>query len=305
MGHVQKSSKDILQTVQNLFKRNVSHDTSFRAHFGVPISVCAQTWNLIGSSGLLPSGAQPKHLLWALNFLKVYTTEEVHSTICGASRPTFRKWIWKFVKLISSLKIVRKSIHFILIFNMSHYNFKKWLSNKIVVWFKKIFWQNRTNSRRYRNLHITVDGTDCKIYEPSPFCTGWYSHKFHGPGLRYEVGLSISEGFLVWVNGPFACGYNPDQKIFNTNLKSKLSQNELVLADFGYGGDRIVHDINGDRDIASTLLARHETVNRRLKSFSVLGSVFRHDLSLHCYCFHASANLVQLTLQSSNPLFQV
>jgi hypothetical protein len=30
----------------------------------------------------------------------------------------------------------------------------------------------------------------------------WYSHKYKGPGLLYEVVVSILEGDLVWLNGP-------------------------------------------------------------------------------------------------------
>jgi hypothetical protein len=35
---------------------------------------------------------------------------------------------------------------------------------------------------------VTVDGTDFRINEPS--------HKFKGPGLRYEVAISIKGGIL-------------------------------------------------------------------------------------------------------------
>ena len=57
---------------------------------------------------------------------------------------------------------------------------------------------------------ITVDGTDFRIQEPSPFDPKWYSHKFRGPGLRYEIGVCIKTGWIVWVNGPFPAGAWPD-----------------------------------------------------------------------------------------------
>lgn len=164
-------------------------------------------------------------------------------------------------------------------------------------------WANRLRHRTYRNLHVTVDGTDCRIVEPTPFSSDWYSHKFHGPGLRYEVAVSLDGGHIVWTNGPFPCGLYPDQKIFNNDLKNMLLQDEYVIADKGYGGPRVVHDINGNYELAATLLARHESANMRLKCFKIVGGVFRHDLALHSYCFRAVSNLVQLTLQSTNPLF--
>ena len=38
---------------------------------------------------------------------------------------------------------------------------------------------------------MSVDGTDFLINEPKPFDNCWFSHKFRGPGLRYEVEVSI------------------------------------------------------------------------------------------------------------------
>ena len=62
---------------------------------------------------------------------------------------------------------------------------------------------------------VSVDGTDCMIQKPSPFSSKWWSHKFNGHGVRYEVGLGIQNGDIVWVNGTFTCGECPDIKIFS------------------------------------------------------------------------------------------
>jgi hypothetical protein len=43
---------------------------------------------------------------------------------------------------------------------------------------------------------VTVDGTDFRINKPTDFSTKWFSHKFKGPGLRYEVVISIKGGIL-------------------------------------------------------------------------------------------------------------
>jgi hypothetical protein len=51
-----------------------------------------------------------------------------------------------------------------------------------------------------------VDGTDFHIREPEPFDPEWYTKKFNGPGVRYEVGIAIQTGYIVWVNGPFKPG---------------------------------------------------------------------------------------------------
>ena len=47
---------------------------------------------------------KPRHLLWALNFLKAYSTEEQKNALGKETEKTMREWIWKFIEAISSLK---------------------------------------------------------------------------------------------------------------------------------------------------------------------------------------------------------
>jgi DDE superfamily endonuclease len=163
---------------------------------------------------------------------------------------------------------------------------------------------------------ISVDGTDFKIYEWKPFWSGWYSHKFKGPGLRYEVGLCIRTGWIVWIHGPFPCGKWPDISIFRKALKFMLSPGEKVHADLGYLGEpnRIVTpmDVNaGDlvgketQDIAASVRARHETVNKRFKQFEILKRVFRHDVQHHQPAFGACVVITQIAIERGEPLYQV
>jgi hypothetical protein len=159
---------------------------------------------------------------------------------------------------------------------------------------------------------VSVDGTDFRIYEPTPFNKGWYSHKFHGPGVRYELGLSIYSGDIVWVNGPFPCGQWPDIKIFRSKLINQLEQDEIMVeADNGYRGEpskiRLKDDYNDltEKKQKDEIRSRHETVNRRFKQFGALGQVFRHDLSKHVDVFHAVVVLTQLGIDSGETLFGV
>lgn len=62
----------------------------------------------------------------------------------------------------------------------------------------------------------------------------WFSHKFKGPGIRYEVGLCIKTGKIVWVNGAYPCGFWPDLKIARASYIYQVDANELTLADKGY-----------------------------------------------------------------------
>lgn len=76
----------------------------FRAFFGVTPKICARVWLLLEPN--CPSRAMPKHLLWALFFLKVYSNEHVSSVSASADEKTVRKWQWIFVKLMAGLRIV-------------------------------------------------------------------------------------------------------------------------------------------------------------------------------------------------------
>lgn len=66
----------------------------------------------------------------------------------------------------------------------------------------------------HEESRISVDGTDFKICEPMPFDTKWYSYKFNGAGLRYEVNICIDTGLIVWLHGPFKYGQFNDLRIF-------------------------------------------------------------------------------------------
>ena len=75
---------------------------------------------------------------------------------------------------------------------------------------------------------VTVDGTDCKIQDPSPFQTKWYSHKHNGLGLHCELAVSVSLGHIGWANGPYPCGSFSDVKIYRQDLKEMLDGPEKV-----------------------------------------------------------------------------
>ena len=157
-------------------------------------------------------------------------------------------------------------------------------------------------------MFVSLDGTDCAISEPTPFSPKWYSHKLNGPGVRYEVGLSIARGHIVWTHGPFPAGKYPDIKIARKRYIFEVDDGEMTLADRGYNDPKFF--VNPNYYPHSTrqqkiVMARHETVNSRLKQFGVLRASFRHHLDLHGPCFHAAANLIQLGITNGSPLFSV
>lgn len=183
------------------------------------------------------------------------------------------------------------------------------ISNHFYYFYWKINWDSRRSERLNLPLkvHVSVDGTDCKIEEPSHFDSKWYSHKFNGPGVRYEIGLSILSGDLMWVNGPFCCGKYPDIRIFKKDMFRSLDNNEYIVGDNGYKHGRVITPDSVADDffeIHAWIRARHETINKRLKQFAVLKHVFRHNLEKHMICFHAVCQLTSLALEDS-PLFNL
>ena len=147
-----------------------------------------------------------------------------------------------------------------------------------------------------------MDGTDFRILEPSPFNRVWYSHKFRGPAVKYEVGICIQTGHIVWISGPFP-GSAHDLTIFRSDLKTKLGPGERVEADNGYSGDAATSAPNDHSDNLdwkrqkSNVHARHETVNGLFKNWGVLKQIFRHNLNFHSDCFSAIACVTQLELE--------
>ena len=87
--------------------------TRWLSFFGVDPAVVVQVWDMIQvpfiDDGDL-SHAQPKHLLWALLFLRKYGDESEMAKLVGdfssgaVDEKTFRKWRTVFVKRIASLK---------------------------------------------------------------------------------------------------------------------------------------------------------------------------------------------------------
>jgi len=85
------------------------HLERFKAHFGVSIFVVHVVWERLLVEDLLPTrhgGARPIHLLWALLFLKVYSTENVLSTMAQTTRKTFREWVWAMLEALSNMDVV-------------------------------------------------------------------------------------------------------------------------------------------------------------------------------------------------------
>ena len=69
-----------------------------KATIGTTFSVCAKLWGLLELHRDIGSlFVQPKHILWALCFLKVYASQFVLSSLLRCDRKTLMRWTWLVV----------------------------------------------------------------------------------------------------------------------------------------------------------------------------------------------------------------
>lgn len=264
----------------------------FKAAFGVSPNICSMVWQMIKTD--LTQDFKEIHLLWTLFFLKCYNTESVNRSIFKCDEKTYRVRVWRVIESLAFLKVVRWFGHLFIL-------------HVIISFLSKVKWENRKhNSVQGQTCFTSLDGVDFKINEPSPFNPSYYSHKFKSAGLRYEIGLCLRTGEIVWAHGGFPCGAYPDLKIAKDLFIQFLDENEKTMADKGYNDRNYFILPNEQNNVRhKKIMSRHETVNKRIRHFNVLNNKFRHDKSLHGKCFHAIVNLSQIIIKNEDPLFSV
>ena len=179
----------------------------------------------------------------------------------------------------------------------------------------QIDFESRKDGDILNDCLMSVDGTDYRIPQKGAARRGnaFASHKYNGKSaLRYELGVCILTGHLVWIEGPFPAGKYNDITIFKNGLAHFLDPYERVEADNGYRGyvDKVKcpkNAANPPENLAmqARVRSRHETLNGRLKNWGILQQVFRHDIALHGRVLRACAVITQLMLENGEPLFAV
>ena len=164
---------------------------------------------------------------------------------------------------------------------------------------------------------VSVDGVDCertgRVLNSGRPDKRFFSHKFRGPALRYEVAVSIRTSDIVWIAGPCLPGIWNDITIFRDGLIDQLDNGERVEADDGYIAEspeyvKCPGSFSAPLDqqkLRGRVRMRHETVNEHLKNFSCLKKKFRHDNDKHGMCFRAVAVATQLAMELGEELFDV
>jgi hypothetical protein len=102
----------------------------------------------------------------------------------------------------------------------------------------------------------------------------WFaSHKYAFESiLRYKIGVSILDGDLVWIQGPYPVGQFTDIPIFNKVLWHFLEPGKCVEANNGYVGttDKIKCPDNScnpakKEEMQSRIWSCHKTINGQVK----------------------------------------
>ena len=119
-------------------------------------------------------------MLWALYFMQVYPGGNVGSSQVGrdggaVDPKTWCLYLWPFIRGIAGLEMHLVSCLRFLILIVCSSNFFK------------IKLDHDTDN----DCLMSVDGTDVPIPERG---LDWYSYKFRGSGLHYEVALGIKTG---------------------------------------------------------------------------------------------------------------
>ena len=268
--------------------RKATNIKRFRKHFGADPLVCVLIWEDLQTTTVeaarVPSEKlDPKYFLMAMNHLRKYPTEEEREGPWDVSPKTGREWVWFYLEKIQALKA------------------------------QKIKWPDEWGTDIWI---ISVDGTHCWINEPQH--PDWsqdrefYSHKFAKAGINYELGVSLADSRLVWMNGPFKAGANDVAIFAQHGLKDKLqSIGKKAIGDRGYRGHHEVvstynpHDSRNVKKFKSRALKRHENFNNMTKRFRCLDGRFRHGAGRFATCFEAVCVVCQYQMEHGMPLYDI
>jgi hypothetical protein len=121
-----------------------------------------------------------------------------HSAINATD--TLRKYLKMYLKALQALakekeNFVQEELYLVKMMLLDFPDF-------FFFFYRKITWDVSNQI-----LFGSIDGTHCPIQEPRRAPSSiWYSHKFNGPGLTYQIVLSTCEDKVLSAVGPFPAG---------------------------------------------------------------------------------------------------
>jgi hypothetical protein len=173
--------------------REVLNHTRFRALYGIGPKSAAALWKDLKASN---DKARKEGFFLFLNWLKEYRSYHGLGGLWNLDEDTIATKVWWYAKAVQSLK-------------PNKIKFEGFGSDEIFI--------------------ATVDGVHCRINEPRTDAgTKWYSHKFNGPGVCYEIAISIRRDNVLWISGPH-CASVHDITIFRGGKKNKAEKPKCTL----------------------------------------------------------------------------
>ena len=126
LPHCNLRSTSLMRRAREIWGRDSStegakmvEDRRFREFFGCSAMVAMSVWRRLSRTSQIPFGGEPKHLLWALLFMKVYPKEGVMCKLINVKDPkTFRGRVKGFIEAIADLEsdVVSYSFYFCFVF---------------------------------------------------------------------------------------------------------------------------------------------------------------------------------------------
>ena len=272
-----------------------TNNQRFKDHYGASCYVMADIWRdmQIFSFDLLPCPENPiihpkklaiEYFLEAAHFLYRYKRECEREALFDKSPKTLRTHCWYYLQRIQALKSHK------IVFPVSRQGDDVWL--------------------------LSVDGTHCRINDPThpEFSqdSKYFSHKWNHAALNYELGVSLFESKILWINGPFPAGTNDNKVFADYGLKEKLRELGMkAVADKGYNGHPEqcstfnAYDSEPVKMLKARAQMRHEQVNGIIHEFQSMDDCFRHGEEKHKICFEAVCVITQYRMDHGEQLYDV
>lgn len=273
----------------------------FSACFGASHSAIAALWDglrtAVNPLAALEEGDSIIDLLITMLFYKVYGSEHVTVALVTPyfvkmdlqmPHETFiRKTVWRFAAKLQAHK------------------------EEVIVWPD---WEMTQEEDRDQFL-FTVDGVHFRVQE-TPHDTLYrdpqmYSFKFKSAGLDYQLCIAIrGKDFLVHCHGPVKASTHDLTVWRDSGVEERVPFGKFGIGDSAYGSIECIAYKNPMDDpevkkFKARALARHESYNKRLKNFGILDSTFRHDLEKHRMVVEGIMVVLQYSMRTDAPLFEV
>jgi len=255
------------------------NDRSWSALFGISIPVCEFIW-----TNILPRSAvkERKYLLWALYFLKCYTSSDAAHCLFRVSEKTYRSNVWN---VLFALDTYLNAVHF----------------------------DARQHDPLLGNVNLCVDSKLCPIridrsvWEHQKL---WYDGYHHKHGIKYQIAVHARTGRIHHFVGGVFGSISDVQLLRGSGLLEGLQPGEAVYADKGYVGEHPIvlcpfktNQLHYDRQAK---LAWNEHINEtrvivenvlcRLCKFACVHNTWRHPLEMHPLMMNVCVQLTDLDI---------